>query len=75
MKIIFSTGTYPFCTCNEPYQYDKESNICLQCPENSTGRYPDCECSNGLFGIRNGICIECPENSTGFIYQIYLYIK
>lgn len=65
IKLLFSTGIYPSCKCENPFQYDEEWNSCLQCPENSTGTYPNCKCSNGLFGIRTGQCVECPANSTG----------
>ena len=74
MKIFFSTGNYPNCTCNEPmYGYEEEINFCLNCPENSTGTYPDCKCSNALFSKRYG-CIKCPANATGFSIK-FIYIR
>lgn len=64
----FSKGRYPNCTCQEPLQYDNKTNECKECPE--TGIYPDCNCKNGLFSIRNGRCFECPITSTGISYHI-----
>lgn len=71
--ILRSTGTFPSCICKEPLQFDKERNLCLQCPMNSNGTYPDCLCANGLFGIKNGLCIECPVNSAGnyFFFSVF----
>lgn len=59
-------GSYPECSCPEPLKFNKDRNMCLECPKNvSTGIYPNCTCKNGLFSQYYGTCIECPENSTG----------
>lgn len=58
-------GKYPDCYCDHPFQYNNEMNLCVECPENSAGIYPNCECKNFLFSTLYGECIECPENSSG----------
>lgn len=60
-----SIGLYPSCICKDPLKYDLENNLCVECPVDSNGTYPNCTCGNGFYSIGSNVCIECPSNSTG----------
>lgn len=45
-------------------EFDTSANNCAQCPYDSIGDYPNCECSNGGY-FEGEFCMNCPYNSNG----------
>lgn len=50
-------SVYPDCKCTKKNsEYFPYFNLCSRvCPENSTGRYPDCKCNDPLAGFSKGM--------------------
>tara|TARA_B100001540_G_scaffold209018_1_gene184133 strand:- start:280 stop:2757 length:2478 start_codon:yes stop_codon:yes gene_type:complete len=56
------------CVCDKNYQYDRDKNICTECPDNSTkntiSNDDKCECNeNYEYDTNTGLCNICPNNS------------
>lgn len=45
-------------------EFDTSANNCAQCPYDSIGDYPNCECSNNGY-FEGEFCKNCPHNSNG----------